>query len=71
VTALAFGIFGLMVSHPATDQVVGELLDGTQIFTQNGFYESTPNSAKFEQAFSEDGGKTWETKWVMSFEREK
>jgi hypothetical protein len=29
----------------------------------------TPNSAQWEQAFSEDGGKTWETNWIMELER--
>ena len=24
----------------------------------------TPNSAHFEQAFSDDGGKTWEVNWI-------
>jgi hypothetical protein len=26
-------------------------------------------SARWEQAFSEDAGKTWETNWVMSFDK--
>jgi len=26
-------------------------------------------SCRWEQAFSEDGGKTWETNWVMDFTR--
>ena len=30
----------------------------------------TPTSAHWEQAFSPDGGKTWETNWKMSLERE-
>jgi len=29
----------------------------------------TPTSAQWEQAFSPDGGKTWETNWHMDFER--
>jgi hypothetical protein len=28
-----------------------------------------PNAARWEQAFSYDAGKTWETNWVMEFER--
>lgn len=28
-----------------------------------------PNKARFEQAFSDDGGKTWETNWVASDRR--
>ena len=31
----------------------------------------TPDSHKFEQAFSDDGGKTWETNFVASLTREK
>jgi hypothetical protein len=30
-----------------------------------------PNSAKWEQAFSYDQGRTWETNWIMQFERSK
>lgn len=29
----------------------------------------TPTSAHWEQAFSADGGKTWETNWTTDFER--
>ncbi len=28
-----------------------------------------PNSCRWEQAFSADGGKTWETNWIMDFQR--
>ena len=31
----------------------------------------TPNSAHWEQAFSTDGGKTWETNWMNDFTRQK
>ncbi len=30
----------------------------------------TPTSCHWEQAFSPDGGKSWETNWEMNFERE-
>jgi len=30
----------------------------------------TPTSARFEQAASADGGKTWTPNWIMTFERE-
>ena len=29
----------------------------------------TANSCQWEQALSADGGKTWETNWIMEFER--
>ncbi len=29
----------------------------------------TPTSARWQQAFSADGGASWETNWVMDFER--
>lgn len=30
----------------------------------------TEKSARWEQAFSADGGKTWETNWIMDFDRQ-
>jgi hypothetical protein len=39
------------------------------IFVRNGFSGITPDASRFEQAFSDDGGKTWETNWVMTFTR--
>ena len=29
----------------------------------------TPDPPRWEQAFSDDGGKTWETNWIMEFTR--
>jgi hypothetical protein len=29
----------------------------------------TPNSCRFEQSFSEDGGKTWEVNWINQYTR--
>jgi len=46
-----------------------EPFNGRTIFARNGFLDITPNSSRFEQAFSDDGGKTWETNWVMTFKR--
>ena len=48
-----------------------ETFNGRTVFARNGFSEITPNSSRFEQAFSGDGGKTWETNWVMTFTRVK
>jgi hypothetical protein len=39
------------------------------ILVRNSFMDITPNSARFEQTFSDDGGQTWETNWVMTFTR--
>jgi len=48
-----------------------ETFDGRAILSLNGFSDITPDSSRFEQAFSNDEGKTWETNWVMTFAREK
>ena len=46
-----------------------DTLNGRTILVRNGFYDIKPNSSRFEQAFSADYGKTWETNWIMTFER--
>jgi hypothetical protein len=48
-----------------------ELLDGKDIFVRNTYSNITKDGAIFEQAFSGDGGKTWEKNWVITFAREK
>lgn len=48
-----------------------ETFNGRAIYVRNGFMDITPNSSRFEQAFSDDGGKSWETNWVMTFTRMK
>jgi hypothetical protein len=62
-----------------TGAMIGEFKDGhgdfygvdtfneRSILVRNGFYDITPTSSRFEQAFSADGGKTWETNWIMTF----
>jgi hypothetical protein len=44
-----------------------EDFNGRMILARDSFSEITPKSSRFEQAFSNDGGKTWETNWVMTF----
>lgn len=39
-------------------------LDGRQIFVRFVITPITADSCRFEQAFSADGGKTWETNWI-------
>lgn len=46
-----------------------DTFNGQSILVRNGFSDITPNSSRFEQAFSIDGGKTWETNWIMKFTR--
>jgi hypothetical protein len=46
-----------------------EFLDGRAIYVRFVFSEIAKSSFKFEQAFSDDGGKTWEVNWVAKFIR--
>jgi hypothetical protein len=41
-----------------------ESLNGRAIFVRFVISDITPNSCRFEQAFSDDGGETWEVNWV-------
>ena len=41
-----------------------ETLDGRAILVRFVISDITPNSCHFEQAFSDDGGKTWEVNWI-------
>jgi len=44
-------------------------LDGKPIHTRFIWSKITPTSAHWEQAYSSDAGKTWETNWIMEFQR--
>ena len=44
-------------------------LDGEPITIRFLWSEITPTSARWEQAFSFDGGRTFEVNWVMEFRR--
>lgn len=41
-----------------------EEFNGRMILVRNIWMDITANSCRFEQAFSDDGGKTWETNWI-------
>ena len=46
------------------DQLAGEPIRVRFVITREG-----PDRARFEQAFSADGGTTWETNWITEFSR--
>jgi hypothetical protein len=48
-----------------------ETVKGRAIFVRFVISDITPNSCRFEQAFSEDGGKTWEVNWIATDTRVK
>jgi len=43
-----------------------ETFNGRAILIRFVISDITPNSCHFEQAFSDDGGKTWEVNWVAT-----
>jgi len=48
-----------------------ETLDGRAIYVRFVISDITPESCRFEQAFSADGGKTWEANWIATDTRVK
>jgi hypothetical protein len=48
-----------------------ETLDGRAILVRFVISDITPTSCRFEQAFSDDGGKTWEVNWIATDTRVK
>jgi hypothetical protein len=43
-----------------------EMLHGRAILVRFVISDITPDSCRFEQAFSDDGGKTWEVNWIAT-----
>lgn len=48
-----------------------EELNGRWILVRYVWSDVTPTAAHFEQAFSTDGGKTWEVNWISDLARDK
>jgi hypothetical protein len=48
-----------------------DTFNGKTILVRAVWSDITPDSHKFEQAFSEDGGKTWETNFIAQLTRDK
>jgi hypothetical protein len=43
-----------------------EPFNGRSVLVRNVWSDITPNSCRFEQSFSSDGGKTWELNWIAT-----
>jgi len=68
--------------HQLDPPVVGAFHNGVGTFFANDVWNGRPimvrftwsditaNSARWQQAFSEDAGKSWETNWFMDFKRD-
>jgi hypothetical protein len=48
-----------------------EPINGKSVLVRFSIWSITPNTAQSEQAFSEDGGKTWEVNWINKYTRAK
>ena len=46
-----------------------EFVDGRRVLCRFVWTREPADSPRWEQAFSDDGGKTWETNWIMQFSR--
>lgn len=46
-----------------------EVYEGQHIYNRFIWSRITTESCQWEQAFSIDGGRTWETNWIMEFRR--
>jgi hypothetical protein len=46
-----------------------ETHDGMHVYSRFIWSKITADSCQWEQALSDDGGKTWETHWIMEFKR--
>ena len=69
------GRFSLPATAGRFENERGEFFDQEDYKGKNIFvrytWVSSPDSPRWEQAFSSDGGKTWETNWIWSLSRMK
>jgi hypothetical protein len=47
-----------------------DLISGTPVRVRYDWFDVSPGLTRWEQAFSRDGGATWDTNWVMTATRE-
>jgi hypothetical protein len=64
-------LVGTFEESIGTFSQVIEAPDGAELHVRFIWDEITANTARWQQAFSFDGGKHWETNWVMEFTRER
>ncbi len=55
--------------HGVGSFYVDDFIDGQSIRVRFLWSDITPRSCRWQQAFSADGGKTWELNWIMDFLR--
>jgi hypothetical protein len=46
-----------------------EFVDGKKVLCRFLWMRTNPDCPRWEQAFSDDRGRTWETNWIMTFTR--
>jgi hypothetical protein len=61
-------VFGSFAGDTGTFEGA-DALEGRPILVRFLWSGVTTRTPKWEQSFSEDGGETWETNWVMNFTR--
>ncbi|NID14072.1 hypothetical protein [Luteibacter yeojuensis] len=59
-------VFGGFDGHGKGTFVGSDLLDGKAILVRFVITQASASSARFEQAYSADGGATWETNWIAT-----
>lgn len=59
-------VFGGFDGHGKGTFVGADMLEGRAILVRFVITQVSPSSARFEQAYSSDGGATWETNWIAT-----